>query len=1073
MASVPVQVLSFFLLLACAAFGADAPRIAIVETDDQYTHVLGLSEFLKSEGHAITDFSDTFERGQTPDLSKVDLLIIGSFVTSDPQKKVTYRSMAAGMRQFVSEGGTIAILAQPPAESPYENWMQEPRRVVRGGADAAKLFIHQATHPLLTQAANIAAADLTGWKVPVGADSANTAWDSVTSWTDAGVILKTNEDSVPKAGALLECEWGKGRAIFYSMAPDKAYVCGNDRARRAAASLLRNLVAYAASVRAGSASGVETTPAPGFQHRIRGTVFADLNGDGQRGANEPGREGIGVSDGFTVVLTNASGEFDLPNEAGDARFVFIHQPGDVKQNGDAFFRRLSDDAGSDTRVNFGLQPLPAGLATENTIRFVQLTDSHVRSVSDRNYMQQATSEIYAMNPPPDFVVATGDLVDWGVDEHFQNYVAGMQKPPVPYFNVFGNHELIRGPIDRYHHYIGPDYYSFERNGILFLALNCVTPTKRQNQWLEQTLKVLGKGRPVVVFQHYPPALDEMERFSGLGVKSVFSGHWHCEKEIEHDSVQSINSPTFIMGGIDASPAGFKIVRLGRDGTADTEWRYGFQKHRLSIVSPQQGSPVATTSFPVVVNAYDTSTEVKSVNWRLGDEKNPAANGELARESASAWVGESKSSSLAPGSYPFRVEVKDEAGATWTADQQIETIAGTPAVPAPAGDWPMFMGNPARTGYSSGSIETPLRLAWSVDSGGDPDFASPILAEGRLYLGLKKRTRNRIHGVAAFDPVTGKRLWLYQTPNAINHTPAYANGTLCVAEMGGRVYGIGAKTGERLWLHDLLDPRGRYSYCAPIALEGSFYAGVMRAFVQMRPSDGRAAWQQKIGDTDTDWISSYGSPAAAGDYLAMSGRTKGDAVVVASRKDGKKVWGHPAEGGMLGSVTIAGERVLFCGTKSTLFCRRLQDGTALWQTPLGAEGGDGKWSATTPAVKMTAEGTGIVVAGSGDGRMSGVDLSEGKVLWTHTSDSTIYKVSPYRRDDRPLLSSPTIAGDKVFFGSADGHLYALDLATGRKLWSYTIGVPVMSTPAVSGNALYVAAYDGRIYAFTAAGRNGTK
>jgi outer membrane protein assembly factor BamB len=65
----------------------------------------------------------------------------------------------------------------------------------------------------------------------------------------------------------------------------------------------------------------------------------------------------------------------------------------------------------------------------------------------------------------------------------------------------------------------------------------------------------------------------------------------------------------------------------------------------------------------------------------------------------------------------------------------------------------------------------------------------------------------------------------------------------------------------------------------------------------------------------------------------------------------------------------------------------------------------------------------------------------------------------------LLSSPTIAGDKVFFGSADGRVYCLDLRSGKMLWSFTIGVSVMSTPLVTGNAVYFAAYDGRLYALT--------
>src|SRR5690606_33807559 len=98
---------------------------------------------------------------------------------------------------------------------------------------------------------------------------------------------------------------------------------------------------------------------------------------------------------------------------------------------------------------------------------------------------------------------------------YRNYVAGMGKPPLPYFNVFGNHELVFGPLERYHQYVGPDYYSFERKGILFLALNCVTLSDRQDAWRTRMLELLGKGRPVVILQHFPPSVEELERFAEM------------------------------------------------------------------------------------------------------------------------------------------------------------------------------------------------------------------------------------------------------------------------------------------------------------------------------------------------------------------------------------------------------------------------------------------------------------------------------------------------------------------------------------------------------------------------------
>ncbi|HVJ87415.1 MAG TPA: PQQ-binding-like beta-propeller repeat protein [Caulifigura sp.] len=1081
MSRLPVVIALLASCLSAFALQSKPPRIAIIQTADDFTHALGLSEFLDGEKVAYTDFSADFEAGTLPDLGQVDVLIVGSFVTNDPQKRAAYGKAGKQMQDFVARGGVVAVLDQADQDLNNEAWIPAPHRLKRTDPDSAAAYPLQPKHPLLTAAEPVSAADLRGWRTPVTWRSENTVWEALGEWSEAAVILGTTQSVSPKAAGLVETGWGKGRAVFYAMAVDKAVVCGNEPAKKGSTKLLRNLLAYSALVKEGRAPAIQVTEPSGFKHPIEGVVFRDDNSNGTRDAGEAGIAGIALSDGHGVVTTNGDGAYRLTNVSKTAAFVFVHQTSDYRQEGQSFFKRLSSDDGPAARFDFPLQPVAA--PAKGPVRFVQLTDSHIRGVSDRNYMIQATSEIYAMDPPPDFVVATGDLVDWGVDEHFQNYVAGMQKPTVPYFNVFGNHEIHMGPLERYHQYIGPDYYSFERNGVLFLSLNCVTPSQRQSDWLKKTLELLGKGRPVVVFQHFPPTVEEMERFAKLNVESVFSGHWHSEKEHEHAGVQSINSPTFVMGGIDASPAGFKIVELKPDGSAETEWRYGFQNQLLTVVSPQKGSPADATYFPVIVNAYHTSSNVAGVDWRLGSPAKPAAKGSLKQESATSWTGshghshphphphpdkgasKAAQSPVAPGAYPFEVTVRNQRGTVWTAEQNVDLVEGAPAKPEPKSEWPMFMGGPAHVGFSESSIgELPLRLAWSIDTGGDPDFSSPILADGRLYLSLKKRTRGRTNGVAAFNPVTGERLWQYETEMAVNHTPAFSGGVLCIAEMGGRVKGIEAATGKKLWQHDLIDSDGRFSYCAPAVHEGAFYVGVMRRFAKIRAADGHVDWEGPVGKANSDWISSYGSPAVSGGRVVMSGHTSPEGLCVMNETDGARVWGHPADGGILGSAAIADGRVLFATNKSNLRCHDLNDGRELWSTRLSAQPDSG-WSATTPAVRVTGNGEGIVVAGSGDGCMNGINLADGKVLWTHTSNPTIFKVSPYRRDDRPLLSSPMIAGDQVFFGSADGRIYGLDLKTGQELWTYVIGVPVMSTPLVTGNVLYVAAYDGRIYAFT--------
>ena len=51
-----------------------------------------------------------------------------------------------------------------------------------------------------------------------------------------------------------------------------------------------------------------------------------------------------------------------------------------------------------------------------------------------------------------------------------------------------------------------------------------------------------------------------------------------------------------------------------------------------------------------------------------------------------------------------------------------------------------------------------------------------------------------------------------------------------------------------------------------------------------------------------------------------------------------------------------------------------------------------------------------------------------LLWSHKTDG-------------PVKSSAAIVGGRVFVGSDDGQVYALDLAEGKRLWAFKTGAGV--------------------------------
>ena len=53
---------------------------------------------------------------------------------------------------------------------------------------------------------------------------------------------------------------------------------------------------------------------------------------------------------------------------------------------------------------------------------------------------------------------------------------------------------------------------------------------------------------------------------------------------------------------------------------------------------------------------------------------------------------------------------------------------------------------------------------------------------------------------------------------------------------------------------------------------------------------------------------------------------------------------------------------------------------------------------------------------------------------------------------------------MVFGSCDGTIYFLDIASGKPVWSYEIGGDLTASPAVADGIVVIGSEDGSVYAF---------
>ncbi|HUR47623.1 MAG TPA: PQQ-binding-like beta-propeller repeat protein, partial [Candidatus Saccharimonadales bacterium] len=67
---------------------------------------------------------------------------------------------------------------------------------------------------------------------------------------------------------------------------------------------------------------------------------------------------------------------------------------------------------------------------------------------------------------------------------------------------------------------------------------------------------------------------------------------------------------------------------------------------------------------------------------------------------------------------------------------------------------------------------------------------------------------------------------------------------------------------------------------------------------------------------------------------------------------------------------------------------------------------------------------------------------------------------------PVKSSAAIVGNKVYIGSGDKQVYAINLNDGKQAWSFATEGPVDSSPLVLGTMVYVGSSDTYLYALNA-------
>ena len=160
------------------------------------------------------------------------------------------------------------------------------------------------------------------------------------------------------------------------------------------------------------------------------------------------------------------------------------------------------------------------------------------------------------------------------------------------------------------------------------------------------------------------------------------------------------------------------------------------------------------------------------------------------------------------------------------------------------------------------------------------------------------------------------------------------------------------------------------------------------------------------------------------------------------------------------------KVIFGSDDGSVYAVDASSGRQTWQFKTGG-----------PVPSTPAIANGNVYMASYDGKVYALDAVSGELRWKFATEGErrfeargLHGMQPRQQTFADpfdvFLSSPTVVGTSVYVGSGDGHVYALDAATGALRWKFRTDDVVHASPAIADGVVYVGSWDGRLYAIDA-------
>ena len=802
--------------------------------------------------------------------------------------------------------------------------------------------------------------------------------------------------------------------------------------------------------------------------QFSGSVFFDDNTNGVLDKGEKTVSGAMVSDGLHVVPTNSKGEFSLKGWE-KARFITLYVGNNFKT--DQRYIKIYEDK---KQYNFAVQPKEK----KDTVTFVHISDTE--TFQSKDWLNNLKA--YCKNEKPDFVVHTGDICyRSGLDFHAEH--VNSEDVGVPMYYCLGNHDLIKGAYGEQHfeETLGPAWYAFEEGNTLFVITPMMSGDYKPGftsedigTWMKNLVGAYPKLKPKYFFNH--DILTNTDNFSfklnkkdsvvlnNYNLKGWVYGHWHDNMYKTHGEtgIASFCVSATSQGGIDHSPSSYRVYTIDEAGDYNSQIRYTFVNNVIKIVSPLQNTATvdANGSIPLLVNAYDSGSEVKNIRYAVfeGDTYNwnTALEPDIWQpmKMLSNWTwGANYTPKTASKKFQVIVKATLSSGVVLTdkADFTLNTTSSFTE-----NNWFNLGGNPQHDAVYSFKHSGNYKLSWIANTGNTIYMGSPLIYKDKVLVNNYDLGDGDTGYISCFNAKTGTLLWRFKTHNAIKNQMVIVGNKVIGTDVEGLTIALDINTGNKQWETNLgyINTAGFVS--GIVADKNYIYTGTGHALACLNAQDGAVVWKNNqwnggMGTTPTMTLAE-GVLVVSSNWNALYGH---DAVT------GKLLWKR-ADNGLRfrdGTLTYKQKKLWVAQDSSGVGMLRkldLKTGKTLKRMPLAVNTrGTGAPVITDNHAFIPASNPGLVA----------LNTVTNATDWIFKVNPALFHTPQYYSDKQQTIeASPVLVNNTLLFGAMDGYVYAVNKNHGNVTWKAYLGVPVLSSAAVTKSGFYIADFAGNLYYF---------